>query len=70
MTESTMEGTQFTLTVNDLERMFNVSDDTVRNWCSRNEIRHCRVKSVIRFSADDVGDFVERHLRGTEENRR
>jgi hypothetical protein len=49
------------LTSEDLQRIFNVSERTVTNWVANRMVRYFRKGRVLRFAPDAVLEFIARN---------
>ena len=68
MTEGSENAMPELLTVDDVAKILNVSDRTVRRLCEREELPHIYIGSQLRFEKSDLENYLKNNKKGVLKN--
>lgn len=68
MTEGSENAMPELLTVEDVAKILNVSDRTVRRLCDREELPHIYIGSQLRFEKTDLENYLKTNKKGVSNN--
>ena len=54
------------LTTKDIATHYNIKPSTIYKWVREGKIPHFRIRSLIRFKSEEVGEWIEKHKKGAE----